>query len=85
MVVRPNYFNDGIVVSTPIPSVIAEIYWEDTNGLLSDPTIADTPPTSAGVVFSVLTPPPPLNLPEGNTIGYSIKKCEQDGYLKVLF
>jgi hypothetical protein len=52
----------------PIPSVIAEIYWEDTTDLLSDPPIPGSSDTTAGVVFGVLTPP--LNFPEGNTIGF---------------
>jgi hypothetical protein len=67
--VQFKFSNDGIVVTTPIPSVIAEIYWEDTNDLLNGPPIAGTPPTSAGVVFSVITPPG--NFPEDNTIGFT--------------
>ena len=67
--VQFKFSNDGIVVTTPLPSVIAKIYWEDTSGLLSDPSIAGSPTTSAGVVFSPITPPG--NFPEGNTIGFT--------------
>lgn len=69
--VQFKFSNDGLFVTTPIPSVIAEIYWEDSGDVLSGPSIAGSPPTSTGVEFSVLGPsPPPLTFPEGNTIGF---------------
>lgn len=63
------FSNDGGVVSTPILSAITQIYWEDSSELLADPEIDDLTTSPSGVVFSELTPP--LNFPEGNTIGFN--------------
>jgi len=68
--VQFKFSNDGLFVTTPIPSVIAEIYWEDSGDVLSGPSIAGSPPTSTGVEFSVLDPPPALTFPEGTNIGF---------------
>ena len=67
--VQFKFSNDGFVVITPIPSVIADIYWEDTSDLLSNPSIVGSPTTTTGVVFIAITPPG--NFPEGNTIGFT--------------
>jgi len=66
--VQFKFSNDGLVVTTPIPSVIAQIYWEDTNDLLSNPSIVGSPTTSAGVAFTIKVPG---TFPEGNTIGFT--------------
>jgi hypothetical protein len=52
----------------PIVSVITRIYWDDGNDRLSGIDSLNEP---TGVDFDVLTPPPPLNFPQGNTIGFN--------------
>ena len=67
--VQFKFSNDGLIVSTPIPSVIAQIYWEDTIDLLSNPSIVGSPTTTTGVVFNPITSPG--TFPAGNTIGFT--------------
>jgi hypothetical protein len=64
--VQFDFLNDGLYVSSPIDSVITRIYWDDGPGLLGN---IDNIGGGPGVWFDELSPP--LNFPEGNTIGFN--------------
>lgn len=54
--------------ASPIGSVITQISWEDTSGLLTLPGAISSDDTTSGVEFS----PSSKNFPEGNTIGFTV-------------